>query len=242
MILELADGQPAAVHPEHCIACGHCVAVCPRAALDHTLAPLAKQVEIAGLPSIDQETASRFMRSRRSIRAYKETRVPRELLLQLVDMARLAPTGSNTQGVSFIVVEDKKLLERAAETVFDWLEKSPLSRYFGVMIQAYREKGIDTVLRGAPHLVLALTDREFSRGRENTIFALAYLELYASALGLGSCWAGIFEHCVFSGYEPLVNLFQLPAGKKITGAVMVGYPQYRHQRLTDRKPLDVAFL
>jgi nitroreductase len=83
---------------------------------------------------------------------------------------------------------------------------------------------------------------EFQQGRENSIFSLAYLELYAPALGLGSCWAGIFELCAFSGHEPLLKLFNIPEGKKITGAVMVGYPQYRYQRLTDRNPLEVAFL
>jgi hypothetical protein len=30
--------------------------------------------------------------------------------------------------------------------------------------------------------------------------------------------------------------------QKITGAVMVGYPQYRYQRLPDRNPLEVTFI
>ena len=158
-------------------------------------------------------------------------------------MARMAPTGSNSQGIAYIIVEDKTILEAAVAAIVDWLETTPLGQsYFKSIIAAYRENGTDTILRGAPHLVLAISDQDFRWGRENSIFSLAYLELYAPVLGLGSCWAGIFEICAFSGYEPLLKLFHLPEGKKITGAVMVGYPQYRYQRLPERNPLDVTFL
>lgn len=242
MVLSMNPNGPEAVHSEQCIACGHCVAVCPHAALDHELTPLERQVDIQGLPVLDKESAARFLRSRRSIRSFKNTPVPRETLLELVDMARLAPTGSNGQGVSFLIVEDKKIIEEAAKIVVDWLEDIPISQYFSVMLQAFREKGIDTVLRDAPHLVLALANADFPRGRENSVFSLAYLELFAPALGLGSCWAGIFELCAFRGHEPLLNLFPIPEGKKITGAVMVGVPKYRYQRLPERNPLEVAFL
>jgi nitroreductase len=89
---------------------------------------------------------------------------------------------------------------------------------------------------------LATANKDFSRGRENTVFALTYLELYATTLGLGSCWAGLFEICAFSGYKPLLELLNIPEGKEITGTVMVGYPQYKYQRLVDRNPLDVTWL
>lgn len=242
MVLNMSASGPEVVHRDQCVACGHCVAVCPNAALDHELTPLERQVDIQGLPVLDKESAARFLRSRRSIRSFKNTPVSREKLLELVDMARLAPTASNGQGVSYLIVEDKKIVEEAAKIVIDWLEESPFSHYFSVMVQAFREKGVDIVLRGAPHLVLAIANADFPRGRENSVFSLAYLELFAPALGLGSCWAGIFELCAFKGHEPLLKLFPIPEGKKITGAVMVGVPKYRYQRLPERNPLDVAFV
>jgi nitroreductase len=238
----MGEKGPEAVNPDQCIACGHCVAVCPHIAIDNTLTPLDQQLAITEYPALNKESAGRFLRSRRSIRSYKKTPVPREQLRELVEIARLAPTASNQQGVSYIIVENREIVEKATVVIIEWLEKNPLHRYFSVMIQAFREKGIDTILRSAPHLILAISALEFQRGRENSIFSLAYLELYAPALGLGSCWAGIFELCAFSGHEPLLKLFNIPEGKKITGAVMVGYPQYRYQRLTDRNPLEVAFL
>ncbi len=242
VVLEMRENGPEEVAADSCIACGHCVAVCPYSAIDNALTPLAQQPNISEFPIMDKETGRRFLRSRRSIRSFKNSSVPRELLLELVEMARLAPTGSNTQGVSYIIVEDKTILEKAAEIVVEWLENTPEGKRFRHMTQAYREKGIDTILRNAPHLILATSAREFQRGRENSILSLAYLELYVPTLGLGSCWAGIFEFCVFSGHEPLLKLFNIPDDKKITGAVMVGYPQYRYHRLAERNPLEVSFL
>ena len=242
VVLYMGEKGPEAINPDHCMVCGHCVAVCPHAAINNTLTPLDHQLAITEYPVLNKESAGHFLRSRRSIRSYKKTSVPRQQLRELVEMARMAPTGSNQQGVSYIIVENREIVEKAAVVIIEWLESNLTHPYFIVMIQEFREKGVDTILRAAPHLILAISALDSQQGRENSIFALAYLELYAPALGLGSCWAGIFELCAFSGHEPLLKLFNIPEGKKITGAVMVGYPQYPYQRLTERNPLEVAFL
>lgn len=84
-------------------------------------------------------------------------------------------------------------------------------------------------MRGAPHLILATTRKNFPRGRENTILSLTYLELFATSFGLGSCWAGLFEMCALSDHYPLLELFDIPEDKVITGAVMVGYHKYSYR-------------
>jgi nitroreductase/ferredoxin len=242
-VLKMGDQGPEAVSPDSCIACGHCTAVCPNAALDNHKSILDQQRTIKEFPVLDSETAELFLRSRRSIRTYKQKTVPREELLKLVEVARLAPTGSNSQGVSYIIVEDKETVKKAVEITIEWLEGSPeWAKALSLFVREYRERGVDSILRGAPHLILATTDKDFRQGRENSILSLAYLELFVPSLGLGSCWAGIFELCACSGYEPMAKLFKIPDCKKITGAVMVGYPQYRYQRLPERNPLEVTFI
>ena len=101
---------------------------------------------------------------------------------------------------------------------------------------------MDTVLRNAPHLILATSPKDFKNGVKNTISAFSYLELFATSLGIGSCWAGLFEMCAFSNYYPLMKLFNIPEDKVITGAVMVGYSKYKYKKLVDRNPLDVTFI
>lgn len=247
-ILEMRENGPKAKYPELCIGCGQCVAVCPQAAIDNDRAPLSNQISLDQNVHFDSKMVAQFLRARRSIRHYKQSAVPREQLLELINIARFAPTAGNGQGVSYIIVEDKNILKKAAELTVNWMESQVVGndtavyRSFAKHIQMHKEEGTDTVLRNVPQIILATTAKGIPRGRENTIFSLAYLELYAPSLGLGSCWAGLLEMCLFDKYQPLLNLFNIPEDKEITGALMVGYPLYRYQRLVDRNPLEINWL
>lgn len=236
---------------DFCIACGHCVAVCPNGALDHKLAPLNNQVLLDKSPVPDVDTAARFLRSRRSIRTFNKKRVPRETIRELLDIARFAPTACNSQGVSYHVVDDPDTLKDIAAVIADWadedlkhgaLGKSPWSPNTANTLRGYRENGEDTILRNAPCLIVALAKKSMaSLGRDNTHFALTYTQLFAPALGLGTCWSGLFEYCASAEYEPLLGLLKLPENMVITGALLTGYPVYNFKRLVDRNPLQVSW-
>src|SRR5204862_68030 len=107
---------------EFCIRCGHCVSVCPHGALslnsmkpeecinvDRKLLPNSAQVEI-------------FLKNRRSIRTYKDKPVGREALSKLVDIARYAPSGHNSQPVEWMVIYDKNDVQTYASMVIDWMK------------------------------------------------------------------------------------------------------------------------
>ncbi|TCO68679.1 nitroreductase family protein [Marinisporobacter balticus] len=244
-VLCMGENGPEAINPQACIACGQCVAVCTHMAIDNMKTPLNNQTNLKEFPVINAETAQQFLRSRRSIRCYKNMDVPRDQLLKLVNIVRFAPTASNLQGVSYIIVGDNKILKKATEITIEWMEaqiENPSHWSFPYHVRAYRDTGIDKILRDAPYLILATAPKDFKNGRENTIFSFAYLELFATTLGLGSCWAGLLEMCAFANHYPLLELFNIPKDKVLTGAVMVGYPQYSYKRLVDRNPLDVTWL
>lgn len=246
-VLSMGETGPETITPQACNSCGHCVAICPCMAIDNTKTPLANQTTLTEFPVLNTTTAKEFLRSRRSIRCYKKNTVPQEQLLELVEIGRFAPTGSNRQGVSYIIVQDKEILKKATQVTIEWMEaqllkETPVHHSFSHHVHAYRKEGKDTILRDAPHLILATTLKNSPSSRENTIFSLTYLELFATSLGLGSCWAGLLEMCIFSNHPPLLELFKIPEDQQITGAVMVGYPQYRYKRLTDRNPLQVTWL
>lgn len=231
---------------EMCIRCGHCVAVCPEGALDHVLAPLTKQVPIGDFPVLDPATAERFLRSRRSIRCYKPDTVPQKMLLQLLDIARYAPSACNSQGLSYVVVSKRELMEKLTEVTVQWLEEQIKNNVdwalpFTGLAAVYRNTKYDVILRDAPHLIVATAPKGFRFGLGNSRYSLAYVELFAPALGLGTCWAGFFEACAFSGYPELYQLLDIGENTEIVGAVMAGYPRYTYQRAVDRNPLEVAW-
>jgi nitroreductase/NAD-dependent dihydropyrimidine dehydrogenase PreA subunit len=241
-VLKMGAKGPEEVANTTCIACGHCVAICPSDAIDNKKTPSSEQVDASDFPKLNAEQAEHFLRSRRSIRSYQDKSVSREKLTKLVEVARLAPTGSNSQGISFVVVEDNQLIKKAIELTIQMMEKSPLKDALKGFIGKYREEGIDPVLRGAPNLIITTADKDFSGGRGNSISCLTYLELFAPSLGLGTCWAGYFEYCASIKGSPLLKLFNIPEGKIITAAVMVGYPKYSYKKLVDRNPLEVTYI
>ncbi|MBS3736528.1 nitroreductase family protein, partial [Candidatus Bipolaricaulota bacterium] len=49
---------------------------------------------------------SEAIRSRRSVRKFRDQRVPRKDLIELVDYARLAPSGMNKQPLEFVIVDE----------------------------------------------------------------------------------------------------------------------------------------
>ena len=245
-IIQVQQDWPTTIDEEYCIACGQCGAVCPHAALDNIRAPLAQQTSLMGTLVIDKAQANQFLRSRRSIRHFQEKKIDKQKMLQLLDIARFAPSGGNSQGISYLVLQQPQILQRISAVTVDWMEENirqgaEWAKRYDAYVNSYRRTGKDVILRNAPCIIVAIAPDNFARGRENAIFSLAYAELYAPSLGLGTCWAGFAEACAFAGYKPLLDLIEVPAGQKVTGVIMAGYPRYRYCRLTDRNPLHVEF-
>jgi len=64
---------------------------------------------------MDLETA---IRERRSIRAYKPDPVPQDLIREILDEARWSPSWANTQCWRLVVVTDKEIKNKLADTMF----------------------------------------------------------------------------------------------------------------------------
>lgn len=122
-IIRMGKDKPEVILEKACMACGHCTAICPHDALDNTKALLANQVSISETTNFDEVSIAYFLRSRRSVRCYRPEAVGREKLRRLLEIARFAPSGSNAQGVSYIVVEDREVLRKVVAVTVEWLDE-----------------------------------------------------------------------------------------------------------------------
>lgn len=229
-----------------CLKCGHCVAVCPTMALDYDMTPRAEQPVLPNQTTLSPDEAELFLRRRRSIRVYKDMPVPREDLVRLLNVARMAPTATNSQGISFRVIQNKETLKKISVAVLNWMhmmgKKNARMRLYARGADMCVKRGQDFILHDAPTLILAVTsEKMFDRGRDSGHFCLSYAELFAPTLGLGSCWSGFVEYCAQYGWKELLDLLDIPDGQKVAGAIMVGYPKYKYRNLVERRPLDVSF-
>jgi nitroreductase len=200
--------------------------------------------------------------SRRSIRQFKDLPVPRDVIEQILDLARYAPTASNDQNVGYIVITDKKLIEEAANNIFGFVSRLynktkkgigriivnltglTNNRYLKVMDYVQKqnaETGRDFILHNAPVLILIYAPRNARFASDNCNIAATAIINYAHALNLGTCLIGFMV--MFLRYSrTLRKKFGIPKGMRIYASLVMGYPAYRYTNTVSRKKPEVQWL
>lgn len=234
LIIGMKENRPTLIG-ENCITCGHCEAICPTHALNHSLLNHNQNVEMKE-PNLEAEKAEVFLRSRRSIRCFKNKVVTKEETKRLLTIGTYAQTARNSQGVSYMVVASKEKMEGLRNIMLAHI-KSMKNEEGEKLYQLFSNPDHDVLFRGAPMCIFALTDKNHPYGSRNAQFALTYIELMAPTLGLGTCWAGYLERFLFEDTKELHDLFEIPLNLRVTGALLYGYPKYKYHRLTQRDEL-----
>jgi len=232
-----------------CIHCGHCEVFCPSQALLLNDRPDEKVPLPAGAGTISADDMAVYLKKRRSIRRFTKDPVPKEKILEILDIARYAASGGNGQPVEWIVIHDPKNVQKIAGLTVEWMKTlvnstHPMSRYVPMLIKPF-EAGYDVICRGAPHLLFALVpDGTLPDGnpvaQTDAIIALTHFDVAAPAFGIGVCWAGFVAGAAMS-YEPLQKELKMPAGRRCAYVLMFGNPQYKIYGIPRRKPLNVTW-
>jgi len=238
--------EPIAGADELCIRCGHCVAVCPTGSLSHREIPIEECPPVQKELQLTAENCEHFLRSRRSIRVYKDKKVPVGDLEKLIETARYAPSGHNSQGVEWLVLGNRNELQNLSEIIADWmrwmisnLPDVALSMHMDRTLEGW-ESGRDVLLRGAPAVIVTHAEKNNLLAPAACTIALAYLELASTGMGLGCCWAGYFNAAATT-FPPMMEALSLPEEHQCLGSMMVGYPKFSYYRLPSRKPPGITW-
>jgi nitroreductase len=178
-----------------------------------------------------------FLIGRRSVREFKDKPIARETLETLLDVARRAPTASNSQKLHWIVVDDGAKVHALSAEAMNWLRSSGISQ----AQLAQWEQGYDFVLRGAPVVIVACAPTDYAWGKQDCAIALTFLELAAEARCLGVCWAGYLTRVAFV-HAPLRQALAVPEGYTVCGGLMLGERKYSYRLAPPRKPLSVQWI
>jgi len=111
----------------------------------------------------------KVVEKRRSIRQYKSDTVPNDLILKILESARITPSAGNRQPCHFIIVKDAD--KKKALGISEWASKAPV-------------------------IIVGCTDPSVSPTWNLVDFAIAFehIILAATNFGLGTCWMGRLEN------------------------------------------------
>lgn len=147
-----------------------------------------------------------LVQARRSTRVFTPAPVPDEQVEQIIEVARWAPSGTNSQPWEFVVVRDEKARERIAEFVKAQLYPAhdiELTRTEDMRWPSAARPVADPGWKDAPVLIVVCGDlrtkksyplvTQLARGElvfdSSLASAFLYMTLAATALGLGCQWA-----------------------------------------------------
>jgi len=151
--------------------------------------------------------------SRKSTRKYKDTPVADDKIIQLIESARLAPSGSNTQPWDFIVVKSDETRDELAKTAGGqmWMTTAPV--YIVCVADVRRRIKDDIEL----YIDEKSEQREVKAIIRDTAIAIEHILLQAENLGLASCWIAYYDQ---ADIRPVLGI---PNDKYVVGIVTIGY-------------------
>ena len=152
---------------------------------------------------------------RKSIRDYKDTSVPEDKLLRILEAARLAPSGGNRQPWKFIVVREVKRRQELCRAAGgqNHVGNAP------VVIAAVATAPEGLMGCGVPGYAVSLA------------IAVDHMTLAATEEGLGTCWIGAFSQ------EEARDILKVPESCQIVCLLTLGFPN-ETGRLKVRKPIE----
>lgn len=137
------------------------------------------------------------LKTRRSVRSYEEKPVPAELIEEIIDTARLAPSANNIQPWEFVVITEPETRKKIA----DLTDYGKFIAQSGACVAVFA--------KGVKHYL-----EDGSAATQNILLA-------AHALGLGTCWVAGYK----KDYgQPVANLLGIPEGHNLVALISLGYP------------------
>lgn len=180
------------------------------------------------------------IQKRRSVRVYRRGKVTEAQLEKILEAARWAPSGANTQPWEFVVTRDRRKM-KAVRQIYDeeWRRRKredPV-HYKGLKKDYVGDVSVLVLVCGdARTKQVYLTTRQ--PGDREKLFqasvanAVEHMMLMAASVGLGTVWVSVREEVE----AELRKLFGVPAPLRLLWVVPIGHPRSWPPSKPRRKP------
>lgn len=147
------------------------------------------------------------IKTRRTIRFFKQDPIEDKVLFDLVDAGHVAPSASNGQPLEYVIVNEKAVVEKVFEQL-GW----------GAYVEPRRTPPAG---RKPVAYIVVLINSEWELGRFGVVDAAAAIQnilLAAWNQGIGSCWLASVKR------EKTAKILGLPQNLRIDSVIALGYP------------------
>jgi len=209
----------------------------------------------------DLEKLTGYFRARRSTRVYLKKHVEQEKVASLVNIARWAPSGKNLQAISWLAVDDAKVISLLCEKTVNVLVKGAEDLRKSVTHETNAQKKKDSLFQaktfehlerrlrkgekpvffGAPVVLFAITPRSHF-GRDDAVISGYTMQLAAVQMGLATCQIGYFIAGAIMDKELGKDILNVPDDREIQMVLTLGYPKYKMRRAVYRAPLPFHWI
>lgn len=165
----------------------------------------------------DIDTASvvnDLMMSRRSIRAYKDSVISREILNEILKYGINAPNGQNLQSYEIRVIDSPVLIDSITQAV---VKDNP---------KIAERDGFKNIFVNAPCVVCIACDTQYDMAQIDCGLLGENIILAAWAKGIGSCCLGSSARWILDSpsAKPYLDRMAFSKGYKLLYCIALGYP------------------
>lgn len=182
-----------------------------------------------------------FIKSRRSTRKFKDKAVPKELINDIIEAGRYAPSGGNSQSTHFIVVENKNVLNVLADLAKQEFAKMEIEEhtYKSLVHSITASKKGDYIFHyNCPVLIITANKKDYGNNMADCACCLENMMLMANALDLGSVWINQLR---WLNENPVLlskmKELGMSSDERVYGALAIGYAD-TEDGMPIRTPLD----
>ncbi len=236
-----ADGAPVLTHPERCMRCQHCFAICPTGAVTFDGRCASDARATAGLELPSAAAVDNWLHVRRSTRQFAAADVDPAVLDRVLTSLGSVPTGCNARALTFTCYPNRASLARFKDAFIRAIEEHRdgaklLPRWLAVPAIRLRRGGDDLFFRNAAGMLIVSSDETnpaVTTPHEDVIATHAYFEMLAQANGLATCWCGFLKLV----QKEVPELLEKAAGIRRTTpfyAMLFGKSAVRYPRTVQR--------